>query len=434
MGDDLFGAQDAIADAVANRIAPLVPMTTTVTTIDDKPIVVLEVMQGMQCPYYIKSKGDTEGVYIRYDATTRQADDAILRELRIDGAGKSFDQGECRGLSVSARDIEKLCRKMRTTAKRNAKTDEQRRAVKPVTATQLVKWGVLVERGGELLPTWGYVLLSGHARMLPSVKCGIFKGTDRTFFVDRREFSSPVQDQVESAVQYVLEKINMGARFNGVYREDVYEIPPDSIRELIVNAVVHRNYINAEASPITIALYDDRLEVTSPGGLVKGMTLEKMKNGYSECRNKALAAAFAYMNLIENWGSGVKRYILEVKAAGLREPEFIEWPNAIRVNVYRSNGSVDKPSKGESKGEVGVEKDVEKSVEKDVEKSVEKSDDGFGHIIQCIIENPRTTQNELANATGLSVRGIERNLKILKRAGRIRRIGGRNFGHWEVCE
>ena len=47
-------------------------------------------------------------------------------------------------------------------------------AVKPVTATQLVKWGVLVERGGELLPTWGYVLLSGHARMLPSVKCGIF--------------------------------------------------------------------------------------------------------------------------------------------------------------------------------------------------------------------------------------------------------------------
>ena len=54
MGDDLFGAQDAIADAVANRIVPLVPMTTTVTTIDDKPIVVLEVMQGMQCPYYIK--------------------------------------------------------------------------------------------------------------------------------------------------------------------------------------------------------------------------------------------------------------------------------------------------------------------------------------------------------------------------------------------
>lgn len=107
----------------------------------------------------------------------------------------------------------------------------------------------------------------------------------------RRQFESPIQEQVEKATQYVLEKINMGARFNGVYREDVYEIPPDAIRELIVNAVVHRSYLDGEASPITVALYDDRLEVTSPGGLVRGMTLEKMVNGYSDCRNKAVAAA-----------------------------------------------------------------------------------------------------------------------------------------------
>ncbi len=424
MGDDLFGAKDSIADAVANRIAPMVPMTTGVTTIDGKPIIVLEVMQGMQCPYYLKSKGDTAGVYIRYDATTRQADEAILRELRIDGAGKSFDQGECRGLSVSARDIEKLCRKMTTTARRNAKTDEQRKAVKPVTPAQLVKWGVLVERGGELRPTWGYVLLSGHSRLSPLVKCGIFKGTDRTFFVDRREFSSPVQDQVESAVQYILEKINMGARFNGVYREDVYEIPPDSIRELIVNAVVHRSYINADASPITIALYDDRLEVTSPGGLVKGMTLEKMKNGYSECRNKALAAAFSYMNLIENWGSGVKRYIREVKAAGLQEPEFVEWPNAIRVNVYRAKVDVDKAGKGASKGQSKGES------------KGESKGDSCGRnseaVIKKLSENPALTISELAKAVHLSVSGIEKIVRGLKRSGRLRRSGATKNGRWIV--
>ena len=72
---------------------------------------------------------------------------------------------------------------------------------------------------------------------------------------------------------------------------------------------------------------------------MRGMTLEKMVNGYSDCRNKALAAAFAYMNLIENWGSGVKRYIEEVRNAGLRDPEFIVWPNAVRINVYRANGA-----------------------------------------------------------------------------------------------
>ena len=339
MADDLFAAKDAIADAIANRITPMPPMSLGITTLEGKPIVVLDVAQGMQCPYYLTAKGDTEGVFIRYDATTRQADETILRELRIAGEGKSFDKQICRGLSVSERDVEKLCRKMQTVARHNAKTDEQRKAVKPVTKAQLVKWGVLVERGGERLPTWAYVLLSGNSRLSPVVKCGVFKGKTRTVFVDRREFGSPVQDQIEQAVQYVLSKINMGARFNGVYREDVYEIPPDSIRELIVNAVVHRSYVDGEASPITIALYDDRLEVTSPGGLMRGMTLEKMVNGYSDCRNKALAAAFAYMNLIENWGSGVKRYIEEVRNAGLRDPEFIVWPNAVRINVYRANGA-----------------------------------------------------------------------------------------------
>ena len=339
MGEDIFGAKDAIADAMANGVRPLPPVTIGVTTLAGKSIIVLEVGQGMQCPYYLRSKGDTDGVYVRYDATTRLADENILKELRLDGAGRSFDQTEARGLSVTERDIEKLCTAMRRTAKRNAKTDEQRKGVKPVTKAQLVKWGILIERGGELLPTWAFVLLSGNARLSPHVKCGIFKGTDRTFFVDRREFDSPVQDQVESAVQYVLEKINMGARFHGAYREDVYEIPPDSIREIIVNAIVHRSYVNAEASPVTVALYDDRLEVTSPGGLPRGMTLAKMLAGYSECRNKALASAFAYMNLIENWGSGVKRYVTEIKAAGLREPEFIEWPNAMRVNIYRSKAT-----------------------------------------------------------------------------------------------
>ena len=53
--------------------------------------------------------------------------------------------------------------------------------------------------------------------------------------------------------------------------------------------MVHRSYLNGEASPITVALYDNRLEVTSPGGLVRGMTLQKMLDGSSDCRNRALA-------------------------------------------------------------------------------------------------------------------------------------------------
>ncbi len=66
-----------------------------------------------------------------------------------------------------------------------------------------------------------------------------------------------------------------------------------------------------------------------------GQTIERMKEGYSKIRNEALAHAFAYMNLIEHWGSGIPRIIDKVKAAGLWEPEFIGGEVDLRINIYR---------------------------------------------------------------------------------------------------
>lgn len=107
------------------------------------------------------------------------------------------------------------------------------------------------------------------------------------------------------------------------------------IRELIANAVLHRTYVNAEASPITVAIYDDRLEITSPGKLKRGVTVEKMLEGCSDCRNEALALALSNMNIIEDWGSGIPRIRRMLKDAGLRDLVIEDWPNAVRVVVYR---------------------------------------------------------------------------------------------------
>lgn len=97
--------------------------------------------------------------------------------------------------------------------------------------------------------------------------------------------------------------------------------------------MVHRSY--PDHGTIQVAVYDDRLEITSPGKLPMGQTLERMKEGYSKIRNEALAHAFAYMNLIEHQGSGIPRIIDQVKAAGLREPEFIGGEVDLRINIYR---------------------------------------------------------------------------------------------------
>lgn len=97
----------------------------------------------------------------------------------------------------------------------------------------------------------------------------------------------------------------------GMYRQDVYELPTDSIRELIANAVAHRSYL--EPGNIQVALYDDRLEITSPGMLLNNVTIEKMIEGYSRPRNPAIARAFAYMKIIENGELEYQGYLQPVR-------------------------------------------------------------------------------------------------------------------------
>ena len=206
---------------------------------------------------------------------------------------------------------------------------------------QLRSWGVLIEREGKDYPSNAFAILTGNGGLHVTTQCGVFKGTTKAIFVDRREYTGPIWEQIDEAFQFVLRNIHLGATIVGIYRQDIYEIPPDAIRELIINAMVHRSYL--DHGTIQVAVYDNRLEITSPGKLPMGQTMERIKEGYSKIRNEALAHAFAYMNLIEHWGSGIPRIIDKVKAAGLREPEFIGGEVDLRINIYRGqvDGTVD---------------------------------------------------------------------------------------------
>ena len=202
---------------------------------------------------------------------------------------------------------------------------------------QLRSWGVLIEREGNDYPSNAFAILTGNGGLHVTTQCGVFKGTTKAIFVDRREYTGPIWEQIDEAFQFVLRNIHLGATIVGIDRQDDYDIPPDAIRELIINAMVHRSYL--DHGTIQVAVYDNRLEITSSGKLPMGQTMERIKEGYSKIRNEALAHAFAYMNLIEHWGSGIPRIIDKVKAAGLREPEFIGGKIDLRINIYR--GQVD---------------------------------------------------------------------------------------------
>ena len=331
--DKVFTVMDAISDAIVNSCEPLIIPDITMHDVNGKTVIVVEIAPGLQRPYHIKSLGQEQGTFVRVAGTTRQADQPTI--LTIEGSNRSLDQVQCLGLSVTDEDIANLCASLTKTAKDNA---EDSAKVKTVTEKQLLQWGVLCEQDGTLTPTNAYAILTGNEAVRSVVQCGVFKGTTKAVFVDRREFAGTPQELIEESYQYVLRNIHMGARFRGVYRQDVYEIQPDAIRELIVNAIVHRSYI--DHSSIQIAIYDDRLEITSPGRLPMGQTIERMKQGYSKIRNEALAAAFEYMGYIEHWGSGILRVMQQVRDAGLPEPEFLGGDTDLRINIYRAGMAV----------------------------------------------------------------------------------------------
>ena len=337
--EEVFKKMDAIANAVSDSCEPAIIPDITFQTVNGKTVIVAEISEGRQRPYYIKALGREGGVYVRVAGTTRLADEYMIKELLFEGSNRHYDQALCTGLSVTDEDIETLCKAMKEQAVKNARTEEQKASIKEVGRQQLLSWGILIERDGKDYPTNAFAILTGNGGLHVATQCGVFKGTTKAVFVDRREYTGPLWEQIDEAFQFVLRNIHLGATIVGIYRQDVYEIPPDAIRELIINAMVHRSYL--DHGTIQVAIYDNRLEITSPGKLPMGQTIERMKEGYSKIRNEALAHAFAYMNLIEHWGSGIPRIIDKVKAAGLQEPEFIGGEVDLRINIYRGQVEVD---------------------------------------------------------------------------------------------
>lgn len=411
--DSIFQTIDAITNAISDSCEPIILPDITLQTVEDKTVIVVEIAPGKMRPYYIKSKGMVSGTYVRSAGTTRPVADYMLKELILEGQNRYYDCEVCEGLTITPEDIERLCAEMKATAIRNTLTEGEKLKVKDVTQNVLISWGVLAEKDGAVVPTNAYALLTGQARFQPVIQCAVFKGKDRAYFVDRREFEGSIQDQMEAAFQYVLEKINRGMRIQGMYRQDVYELPVDSVREMIANSVAHRSYL--EPGNIQVALYDDRLEVTSPGMLLNGVSIRKMKEGYSKPRNRAIAYAFAYMKIIEKWGSGIPRMLRECSEYGLPEPEFIDFDGDFRVNMYRQSPEKDWSHTDDTK--------------RDTNDTISENDT---KVLNLIRENPSITQAELKEKLQVSIVTVKRLMADLQKRGVIERQGSNRKGKWII--
>ena len=423
-----FEVMDGIINAISDSCYPMIVPDISLHTLENKTVILVEIEGGKKKPYYLKSKGMQKGTYIRSGATTRIIEeDYVLKELVLEGENKYFDQQVCHGESVSDEEIEKFCEWLEKLARKNSENDTE---IRKVTRNTLLSWKVLEEKNGRIFPTNAYILLSGKENWGVSrkIQCGVFKGETRSIFVDKKEFEGSIIMQLEKAYQYVLEKINLGSDIVGIYRVDKYEIPPKSIREVIANAVIHRSYL--EPNDIQVALYDNRLEITSPGMLLSGVNVKRMKEGYSKLRNRAIASVFAYVNIIEKWGSGIPRIMNEIREYGLQEPEFIPFENDFRVNIYRKSYNTTQSTQGSTQNRINTTQDISEKEKLDI-KNLTETDKT---IINTIINNPEMSQKQIADNLNWTVNKVKYYMKKFKQKNILRYEGTSQNGKWEIQE
>ena len=204
--------------------------------------------------------------------------------------------------------------------------------------------------------------------------------------------------------------LTMPITFKGMNRIEKLEVPEEALREILYNAIIHKDYAGAH---IQMHVWSDHVEVWNEGELPVGFTPDTLFEQHSSRpRNRNIANAFFKAGFIDAWGRGYKKIREGFESAGLPMPKVENFCGGGRVTFQRKSAT---------------DTTTEKTTQKSVEKSVEK-------VWRLIKQDPYITTKQIADAVGLSTRGIEENIKKLKREGRIRRIGGDNGGHWEVIE
>lgn len=328
-----FKLSDSISNMISDACTPQIEPAITIKTLEDKTVLEIDVAPGKFRPYFLANKGKETTAYIRINGTSRPADARKLQELELEGQGISYDSMQDIGKAFDEKKALDLCIHMKQSAVNACKTEEERAAVKDMTLEKLEDFGLLCKVGRDRYPTHAFDLLTDNRNRAAKIQCALFKGIARDIFIDQKEFTGPIQEQVDEAYNFVLRHINMGAEIEGLYRNDVYELPITAIREMIANAVLHRSYLDRTC--IQVSIFDDRIEVLSPGMLYGGLDIVTAKHGKSTCRNEAIAEAFHYMKIVEAWGTGIPRIITRCKEYGLPEPSLEEFGDGFMVTMFR---------------------------------------------------------------------------------------------------
>ncbi len=285
-----------------------------IKNIGNKDIIIVKVSEAPNKPYYLTEKGlKSSGVYLRHGNVSVQASEEVIKKMLLESNSSSFENNISNNQDLHFEYLKEVFRK------HNIEINDNK--FKSLNITNLN--GQYTNLG---------LLLSDECPY--SIKCAIFNGNNKIEFKDRKEFTGSVLKQVNDTYEYLDLYNRTKGKIIGLERQDIRDYPEYALRESLLNAVIHRDY-NFTGS-ILISLFDDHYEITSLGGLVKGISIKDLYAGVSESRNPNLANIFYRLRYVESFGTGIGR-ILESYQDYEKKPLILNSDNAFKVTLFNIN-------------------------------------------------------------------------------------------------
>lgn len=337
VGDNIQGVDDSedvvdrVIQAALSTDPPLIIPLPQRTIIDNRPVVSAQIPSGMPHVYA------TNGRYLRRTETENiPLSPRDLRRLMLDRGEISFETDIVSGTGLSDIDWDKV--KFYAQMVGNNQNPEH----------LLLRRGCLVRFGDELRPTTAGLLLFGRENRQfirgAEIIAVRFAGETMSDTFSREDITGTLPEQIQRAETFLIDHLRKDVSLQArMARQESYEYPMEAARELVVNAVAHRDY-SIMGNSIHLFIFSNRMEVHSPGGLPGPMTLSNLRDERFS-RNPAIVQVLADMGFIERLGYGVDRVIELMQEKQLRSPEFLEGGGTFRVTLFNTPGDASDDNK-----------------------------------------------------------------------------------------
>lgn len=366
-----------ISNMVRDAIKPDLTMFLHYETMEmeGKKVLAVDISRGTERPYYIAKKGlRPEGVYVRQGYSSVPATAAAIRRMIKETDGDSFE--EMRSMEQELT-FQEACQEF---SNRSVSFGE----------AQMKTMGILSRDG--VYTNLG-LLLSDQC--VHTIKAAVFEGDSQSVFKDRREFPGSLLKQMKEVYDYIDFHNQTHSTFEKLRRVDVRDYPETAVREALLNCLVHREY-SFSASTL-ISIYPGRMEFTSIGGLVSGVTLNDILIGISVCRNAKLANVFYRLQLIEAYGTGLQKIMSAYEGSG-KKPQIKISDNVFQLILPNINFQREKARDAFYQEESPESKIIQlaseqgKVTRKEVEGLLDISQTTSGRLLKKLMESGQLVQ------------------------------------------